>query len=219
MSFLKSMITAATASALIAGCKGISYDPATNTDSTAPEIGIHVEGQRPDSVYKPNPDPADTQCLPKKSDFCPDIRIAPVDVGARVLGAPVVSVQIHENGDASVLATAQDSGSGIRSIKLTCQRQVYYNWDANNQTESNAVIPPDVSQQTNQINDGRVPETGILQRILSMHGQMIFKNAMGTTTRGHRVAVTCSAEASNFNGLSTLSQGVVIWAQDHSIQP
>ncbi|WP_296448885.1 hypothetical protein [Rhodoferax sp. UBA5149] len=89
MSFLKSMTTTATASALITGCTGIPYDPATNTDSTAPEIGIRVEGQRPDSVYKPNPGPADTQCLPKKSDFCPDIRIKPVDVGIRVAGTPV----------------------------------------------------------------------------------------------------------------------------------
>jgi len=218
MRFLKSMFTTAAASALIAGCTGIPYNPATNTDSTPPTIGIRVEGQSPASVYKPNP-PQDPN-LPQKSDFDPDIRLTPVEVGARVPGTPVVSVQIHENGDASVLATAQDSGSGIRLIKLSCQRQVYHNWDATNQTEANTVITPvDVSQQTNQISNGRVPEIGILQRNLNMHGQMIFRNAAGTITRGHRVAVTCSAEASNFNGFSIQSQGVVIWAQDHSIQP
>lgn len=220
MSFLKLVFITAVASALIAGCTGIPYDPATSSDSTAPDIGIRVEGQRSDSTYKPSPDPTDTQCLPKKSEFCPDIRITPVDVGARTPGTPVVAVQIHENGEASVLATAQDTGSGIRTIKLSCQRHVYYNWDANNQTESDAVIVPvDISQQTNQISNGRVPATGILQRTLNMHGQMIFRNAAGTITRGHRVAVTCSAEASNFNGFSIQSQGVVIWAQDRSIQP
>ena len=131
-----------------------------------------------------------------------------------------MSVQIHENGEVSVLATTQDSGSGIRSFKLSCQRHVYYKWDAINQTESDAVLsPPDVSEKTNQVSNGLVPETGILQKILNMHAQMLFKNAAGTITRGHRVAVTCSAEASNFNGGSILSDSVVIWAQDHSIQP
>jgi hypothetical protein len=218
MSLLKLVCMSAMAS-LVTGCTGIPYDRATNNDSTPPTIGLHVEGQRQDSTYKPNPAPTDTQCLPKKSEFCPDIRITPIDVGAQVLGTPRLAVQIHENGEASVLATAQDSGSGIHTIKLICQRTVYYNWDSVNETEANTLLLPDVSEQTNQISNGRVPDTGILQKILNMHGQMIFKNATGTMTRGHRVSVICSAEASNFNGFSVISQPVVIWAQDHSIQP
>lgn len=219
MRFLKSLTTTLAASVLMVGCTGIPYDPRTNNDATPPDIGLHIEGQRLDSVYKPNPDPTDSQCFPKQSDFCPNLRITPVDVGARVLGRPTVSIQIHENGEASVLATAKDSGSGISKIRLSCQRQVYYNWDATNQTESNAVLPPDVIEQTNQISSGRVPESGILQKVLNMHGQMLFQNAGGHPTRGHRVAVKCSAEASNFNGFSVQSDAVVIWAQDRSIQP
>lgn len=219
MSFRKSMTTTFVASVLITGCTGIPYDPRTNNDSTPPDIGLHIEGQRSDSIHKPNPAPTDTQCFPKQSDFCPNLRITPIDVGARVLGRPIVSVQIHENGEASVLATAKDSGSGISKIKLSCQRQVYYNWDANNQTEANTVLLPDVIEQTNQISNGRVPESGILQKVLNMHGQMVFQNGAGSATRGHRVAVKCSAEASNFNGFGVFSDGVVIWAQDRSIQP
>ncbi len=126
MSLLK-FVCMSTVAALVAGCAGIPYNRSANNDATPPDIGLHVEGQRPDSTYKPNPDPSDTPCLPKKSDFCPNIRITPIDVGAQVLGTPRVAVQIHENGEASVLANAQDSGSGIQSIKLRCQRMVYYN--------------------------------------------------------------------------------------------
>ncbi|WP_374585319.1 hypothetical protein [Pseudoduganella sp.] len=219
MRYVKSMSSTLVACILITGCTGIPYDPRTNNDSTPPEIGLRVEGQRSDSVYKPNPAPTDTQCFPKQSDFCPNHRITPIDIGARVPGSPIVSVQIHENGEASVLATAKDSGSGISKIRLSCNRQVYYNWDAANQTESNAVFPADVMEQTNQVSNGRVPESGILQKVLNMRGQMVFQNAAGTPTRGHRVAVRCSAEASNFNGFGVYSDGVVIWAQDRSIQP
>lgn len=219
MSFLKSVTPTLVACVITTGCTGIPYDPRTNNDSSPPDIGLHIEGQRPDSVYKPNPAPTDTQCFPKQSDFCPNLRITPIDIGARVLGTPTVSIRIHENGEASVLATAKDSGSGVRKIRLSCNRQVYYNWDAANQTESNAVFPADAMEQTYQISNGRVPESGILQKVLNMHGQMVFQNAAGTPTRGHRVAVRCSAEASNFNGFSVQSDGVVIWAQDRSIQP
>lgn len=219
MSFLKSVTPTLLACVITTGCTGLPYDPRTNNDSSPPDIGLHIEGQRPDSVYKPNPAPTDTQCFPKQSDFCPNLRITPVDIGARVLGTPTVSIRIHENGEASVLATAKDSGSGVRKIRLSCNRQVYYNWDAANQTESNAVFPADAIEQTNQISNGRVPESGILQKVLNMHGQMVFQNAAGTPTRGHRVAIRCSAEASNFNGFSVQSDGVVIWAQDRSIQP
>ncbi|MYN05315.1 hypothetical protein GTP41_24770 [Pseudoduganella sp. DS3] len=219
MSFLKSVTPTLLACVITTGCTGLPYDPRTNNDSSPPDIGLHIEGQRPDSVYKPNPSPTDTQCFPKQSDFCPNLRITPVDIGARVLGTPTVSIRIHENGEASVLATAKDSGSGVRKIRLSCNRQVYYNWDAANQTESNAVFPADAIEQTNQISNGRVPESGILQKVLNMHGQMVFQNAAGTPTRGHRVAIRCSAEASNFNGFSVQSDGVVIWAQDRSIQP
>lgn len=217
MNICKSPCAAGAVALLLAGCAGIPYDPATNNDTTPPEIGLRIEGQDPASVYQPNPPQDPNQ--PWKSDFNPDIRLTPVDAGARVPGTPNVSVRVHENGEASVLATAQDKGSGIRLLKLSCQPRVYYNWDAVNQTESDAVLPVDVVQQNNQIVNGRVPASGVLQKVLSMHGLMVFRNAAGTMTRGHRVAVTCSAEASNFNGGQVYSQGVVVWAQDRSIQP
>ncbi|XLZ72388.1 hypothetical protein ABT364_10620 [Massilia sp. SR12] len=219
MSFLKSITPAVVASILISGCTGIPYDPTTNNDSTPPDIGLRVEGQRPDSVYKPNPAPSDTQCFPKQSDFCPNIRITPIDVGVQVLGNPTISVQIHENGEASVLANAQDSGSGINKIRLSCTRDVYYNWDAANQTESNAHFPSEAIEQTYQVNNGRVPQSAILQKILKMHEQMHFRNASNTVTRGHRVVIKCNAEARNFNGFGVYSDAVVIWAKDRSIQP
>lgn len=218
LSFPKSTVTAVLGTLLVIGCTGIPYNPATNTDSTKPSIGLRVEGQSPGSVYLPNPPTTDAQCFPKKTDFCPDIRVVPVDVGEQNF-SPVISVQIHEKGEVSILATAQDSESGIRSIKLTCQRDVYYNWDSANQTEANAHLTPVVSEKTNQINSGRVPETGVVQMILNMNGQMAFANAAGSTTRGHRVSIKCSAEASNFIGLGVKSSPIVVWAQDHAIQP
>lgn len=220
MGFRHSLLAIALLVTFVTGCTGIPYDPRTNNDISAPTISLRVTGQHPDSVYKPTPAPDDTACLPKKSDFCPDIKITPVEVGARVLGTANPVTHIHEYGEASVVASAQDNESGIKSINLSCQRIVYYNWDATNQTEAQTLIaPPDVSQQNNQASNGRVPATGIQQQLLYMRTQRHFTNSQGTVTRGHRVTITCSAEAFNFRGLSVQSQAVVITAQDHAMQP
>jgi hypothetical protein len=206
--------------ALTTGCTGIPYDPRTNNDITPPKISLQVTGQRPDSVYMPTPAVTDTVCYPKKGDFCPNNRVTPVEVGALVPGTANPVVQIHEQGEASVVASASDNESGIKSIKLSCQRTVYYNWDAANQTESNTVIaPPAVIQQNNQVSNGRVPASGIQQQVLNMRGQMVFNNSPHNPVRGHRITIICSAEASNFNGIAVTSQAVVITAQDHALQP
>ncbi|MFZ6747931.1 hypothetical protein [Undibacterium sp. Ren11W] len=167
----------------------------------------------------PNPLASDTACFPKKTDFCPDNKIVPVEVGARVPGTAKPIATIHEYGAASVVASAQDSESGIKSLKLICQRTVYYNWDAANQTEAQTLLAPAIVEQQNQINNGRVPETALKEQLLYMRTQMHFTSSPGTDRRGHRVSITCSAEASNFKGGSVQSQGIVITAQDHALQP
>lgn len=191
-----------------AGCTSVPYDPATSTDTTPPDIGIRVTGEGPTSTWDPN-----------RNMFNPAVPITPVEVGSRQLGTPLPSIRVHERGTVNVVATAQDNESGIRGLKLVCQRTVYYNWDAANQTEAQALLAPVVKQQTNQPGSGGVPAIGVQQMVLDMHGQMVFASAQGNPIRGHRVAVTCSAETSNFNALLVQSQGVVIWAQDRTIQP
>jgi hypothetical protein len=194
----------------ITACKGIPFDAQTNTDNSPPAITLSVTGQSPSSTYNA-----------QKKQFDAAIPIPAIEVGPLVPGMPVtpVSVQVHENGEASVLATAQDKESGIQSLKLSCQRQVFYNWDPANQTESNTILAPEVREQTHQVQNGYVPDKGILQQVLNMQAQMVFKNAAGTLTRGHRVGVTCSAEARNFRGLSVPSRALLVWAQDRTIQP
>jgi len=194
---------------VLSGCKTVPYDPATNNDTTPPVVGIRVTGDSPTSDW----DAASGQ-------FTKKIALSPVDVGVIGSGTPSkVPVQVHEHGEASVVATAQDDESGIRSLKLTCQRQVYYNWDAANQTESNAILAPVTTAQDNQPNNGQVPLSGIQQQVLNMWGQMSFPTSQGTMRRAHRVGATCSAEASNFSGQTVYSRAVLVWAQDHAVQP
>lgn len=219
MRFSQSLLALSLLVSLVCGCSGIPYDPRTNNDTSAPTISLRVTGQGADSVYNPKPLPTDTACFPKKTDFCPDNKISPVEVGVSVPGTANPLAVIYEYGAASVVASAQDSESGIKSIKLSCQRTIYYNWDAANQTEANALRAPVIVEQNNQVNNGRVPETALKEQLLYMLTQMHFTNSQGTDTRGHRVSITCSAEASNFNGISVQSQGIVIISQDHAMQP
>ena len=195
---------------LVSGCPGVPYNPATNTDTTPPAIGIRITGDSPSSVWNTT-----------TNTFSSKVAMQPVDVGARVPGTPVtpVPVKVHEHGEAVLLATAQDNESGVRSIKLTCQRRTYYNWNASSQTEANAVLAPVTTQQDYQLNNGVAPKSGIQQRVLNMWGQMLFPSSQGTAIRAHRVSNTCTAEATNFNGSSAQTQAVLVWAQDHAVQP
>lgn len=207
------------APALLSACTGIPYDRATNSDITPPAISLRVEGQDPSSRYLPAPTANDGACYPKQgSDFCPNVRITPVEVGRQVLGSPIISIRIHENGEASVLASASDDGSGIEMLTLQCQRHVYYNWDPNNQTEADALLPVEQIRQDNTIQNGRVPEAAILQKVLNMRNLLSFRNN-NTVIRGHRVVANCNAETKNFNGQGLFSQPLVIWAEDRAIKP
>ena len=109
--------------------------------------------------------------------------------------------------------------SGVDSLTLTCQRQVYYNYDPNGPTEANALLLPVETTQDNALNNGQAPLSAIQQRVFNMWGQMVFNSAQGNPRRAHRVAITCSARAKNFNGISVRSKAVVVWAQDHAVQP
>lgn len=195
---------------LLSGCPGVPYNPATNNDTTPPNIGIRVTGDAPapTSVWNLT-----------TGTFTTRTAITAVDVGARVPGTAVtpVPVKIHEHGEAAVLATAQDNESGVASLKLDCQRRVYYNYNAG--LESNAVLAIKTTQQTNQINNGQAPKSAISQQVFNMWGQMVFPSSQGTPIRAHRVSLTCSAEASNFRGSSVQTQAVLVWAQDHAVQP
>lgn len=118
-----------------------------------------------------------------------------------------------------MVATAQDNDSGVDSLTLSCQRQVWYNYDPAGPTEANALLLPVRTTQDNQLNNGQAPTAAIQQRVLNMWGQMVFSSSQGTVRRGHRVGITCSAWAKNFNGMTARSHGVLVWAQDHSVQP
>lgn len=206
---IASWMTAGIPSAmLLLGCKTVPYNPATSSDTTAPVIGIRITGDDTASVWN-----ADSGRL------IPKVAFQAVEVGAQVLGTPVVPVLVDERGEASVVATAQDNESGVDSLTLSCQRRVYYNYDPAGPTESNAVLLPVATTQDNNLNNGQAPLSAIQQRVFNMWGQMVFNSSQGTPIRAHRVGITCSAWAKNFNGVSARSQGVLVWAQDHAVQP
>ena len=192
---------------LLSGCPGAST---SNNDTTPPNVGIRVTGDAQSSVWNS-----------ATNQFTTKVAIQPLDVGPYVTGTPVTPTAIvfHEHGEVSVLATAQDNESGVASLVLTCQRRVYYNYDAAGPTESEAVLEIKTTQQTNQPNNGQLSQTALTQQVYNMWGEMLFKNAAGTNTRGHRVSRTCSAEAKNGKGSSARSKAVLIWAQDRAVQP
>jgi hypothetical protein len=204
-----SWMTAAIPSAmLLLGCKTVPYNPATSSDTTAPAIGIRVTGDDTASVWN-----ADSGRL------IPKVAFQAVEVGAQVPGSPIVPVLVDEHGEVSVLATAQDDESGVDSLTLSCQRQVFYNFDPAGPTESNALLLPVRTTQDNALNNGQAPLSALQQRVMNMWGQMVFTTAEGTQRRAHRVGITCSAWAKNFNGMTARSHGVLVWAQDHAVQP
>ena len=206
---IASWMTAGIPSALLLfGCKTVPYNQASNSDTTAPVIGIRVTGDDTASVWN-----ADSGRL------VPKIAFQPVEVGAQMLGTPIVAVLVDERGEASVVATAQDNESGVDSLTLSCQRQVWYKVNPTDPTDANALLPPVRTTQDNQLNNGQAPTTAIQQRVLNMWGQMVFSTAEGTPRRGFRVGVTCSAWAKNFNGITARSHGVLVWAQDRAVQP
>lgn len=193
---------------LVLGCRTVPYNPATSSDTTAPVIGIRITGDDTASVWS-----ADSGRL------IPRIAFQAVEVGAQTPGDPIVPVLADERGEVSVVATAQDNESGVDSLTLSCQRRVYYNYDPAGPTESNAVLPPVEMTQDNALNNGQAPLSAIQQRVFNMWGQMVFSSSQGTPIRAHRVGITCSARAKNFNGISVRSRGVLVWAQDHAVQP
>ena len=197
---------------LLSGCPGVPYNPATNNDITPPNVGIRVTGDAP----APASDWDSGTNAFKTRTF-----ITPVDVGPHVQGTAfsTVSVPIHEHGEAHVLATAQDNESGVKSLVLTCQRRVYYNFNPSGPTESNAVLEIKTTQQNNQLNNGQAPLSALTQQDYNMWGQMVFSSSQGTPIRGHRVSRTCTAEATNFNGISARTEAALVWAQDHAVQP
>ena len=193
---------------LLTGCPHpLPYNPASNSDSTPPEITLRVSGDDASSRFD------------QQQNKMIYVAFAPIETHEQTPGTPVPSIQAHESGTVDVLFSAKDSGSGVRSATLSCQRQIYYNWDAVNQTEANTVLLPEREEKVFQVNNGTVPDFALLQRTLNMRGQFLFKNGAGTVTRGHRVTIRCSGEAKNFNGFNVFSHGIVIWAQDRSIQP
>lgn len=206
---IASWMTAGIPSAiLLLGCRTVPYNPATSRDTTAPAIGIRITGDDTASAWN-----ADSGRL------VPRIAFQAVEVGAQTPGDPVVPVLVDERGEVSVVATAQDNESGVDSLTLSCQRQVFYNFDPAGPTEANAVLLPVKTTQDNDLNNGQAPLSAIQQQVFNMWGQMVFNSSQGTLRRGHRVGITCSAWAKNFNGVTARSRGVLVWAQDHAVQP
>lgn len=190
---------------LLIGCQTIQYDRATNNDTTPPAVGLRLTGTAPgDLAQRPVPAAVANS-------------LTPVETTALTLGTPPTAVRVHEDGTADIVATAQDNESGIELLKLTCQRTVYSRWDAASRTESNALLLPETQEVRNQISYGQVPSSAILQRLLNMRQMMRFTNAAGTTTIGHAVSATCSAEAKNFNGQTVYAHAIVVFARDRLI--
>ena len=98
------IITGISIAALVTGCGGtINYNPATNSDTTAPTVNLLIT-----RYGEPN-----------------------LEVQGRVVPSPKTSGNFgnpapKKKSDFSILATANDAESGIKSVKLSMTRTVCY---------------------------------------------------------------------------------------------
>lgn len=197
----------------VTGCGGtVNYNPATTTDSTPPAVNllIRIAGQSDLEVQK--------QSVP-----------APMTPTNATLG----DLAMKKKLDFSVLATATDAESGIKSIKLSMTRTVCYMSSGGNlaqayfgSVERKAATSTDpknapvqlsvgdtgiVDNSENQLANGTMVPANLFDENL-----LVWKNANQLPSLGIGVSTKWFMEAKNFNGSTTYSDPIFIRAGDTS---
>ena len=189
---------------LLTGCGTVNYNPATNTDTTPPTVNLLIKryGQ-PDLEVQQKP----TGASPKLSG----------DFG---------SITPNKKFDFSVLATAKDAESGIKSIKLSVTRTVCY--VNSNGTVSPAYSGTKVMKEANFTDPKNAPTdvsigfTGIIDNTAGARQNptednlLVWKNANAALNVGAGVGMYWTVETKNFAGATTYSDVIYILAGDTS---
>ena len=188
-----------------AGSSTVDYNPATNNDTTKPGVNLLVT--RPGG---PN--------LEVQAQTTPPSR------KSTNFGNPVPPVR----SDFSVLATATDSQSGIRHLKLNMTRTVCFTTSAGNvaQAYSGTVVrkeatytdqahaPVQASLGDTGVHDG-TPE-GTDSTHIGEPNLLVWRNANGVLKVGVGVSTKWGMEATNFAGQTTNSEVIFVLYGDVS---
>lgn len=167
--------------AMLAGCTPVPYNPATSTDTTPPQVALHVEGAGPNAIEVTNWDPAHPQN--KHGTAHPDATL-------------------------KLLATANDSESGIKEIRLYVLRTVKY-VASNGSLLDNRMASTVVDSRSYALTNGQAPSMGVIQLNVVPRDQFAFVNS-GQTVVGVGVVLEYNVEAKNQNGQTVHTERLVI---------
>lgn len=167
--------------ALLAGCTPVPYNPATNTDTTPPNVALRIEGAGPNAIEATNWDPHNPQ---NKSGSA------------------------NPNATLKLLATATDPESGIKEIKLSVLRTVKY-LSSSGLLVDNRMASATVDAKTYALNNGQAPSMGVIQLTVVPSDQFVFMNN-GQAVTGVGVVLEYNVEARNQNGQMAHTERLVI---------
>lgn len=177
----------------------VDYNPATNNDTTKPWVNLLVA--RPGE-----------QNLEVQAQTIPSSR------KSTNYGNPVPPV----HSDFSVLATATDSQSGIRHVKLNMTRTVCYTSSAGNVAQAYfGTITRKEATYTDQAHapvQASLGDTGVIDASAegtdSTHitdpNLLVWRNANGVLSVGVGVSTKWGMEATNFAGQTTYSDVIFV---------
>jgi hypothetical protein len=187
------------------GCRDntINYNPATNNDTSPPAVNLLIT-----RVGQPN--------LEVQERKTPSPKLA------GNYGSPAPNAIM----DFSILATATDSGSGIKSIKLSMTRTVCYRASsgviAADYKGSVTVKEATYTDQQNAPVQASVGASGIINNLdtspdslkLVPENLLVWKNANQVLGLGVGVSTKWFMEAKNFAGATTYSEVIFVLAGD-----
>ena len=167
--------------ASLAGCTQVPYNPSTSTDTTPPQVALHIEGAGPNAIEVTNWDPAHPQ---NKNGTA------------------------HPAATLSLLATATDNESGIKEIRLNVLRTVKY-IASNGSLVDNRMASAVVDAKSYALNNGQAPSMGVIQLNVVPRDQFVFVNN-GQTVTGVGVVLEYNVEAKSQNGQWSHTEKLVI---------
>lgn len=175
-------------------CETIKYDPATNADTSPPATNLLI-----------------------KRAGAPDLEVQNLVTPSPRLANTLEPLPANGRWDFSVLATATDAESGIRSIKLNMTRTVCYIASGGGvaQAYSGTVTRKEATYTAaNAPKQASLGDTGVIDNTdrakwdKTEPNLLLWTNANGDRNVGVGVATKWNMEAVNFAGLTTYS-GVI----------
>jgi hypothetical protein len=198
------LITIVAVAALLTGCgTTVNYNPATNPDGTAPTVNLLIKRYgEPDLEVQERTGPSQNL----RGDY----------------GNPIPNKKL----EFSILATAKDAESGIKTVKLKVTRTVCFQTTggviAAAPFATQVVKEASYSDQQNAPTAVSLGFTGIIDNTSfakanpSDDNLLVFTNAQGNRIFGVGVATYWSMETENFAGATTGSDIIYITAGDLS---